>query len=821
MTLFLRYLRYMACFIVLLSSISSYAAPPRWLRYVPKADNPTYRYVIEQATGADEEAAHSKAVAAVLQHAIMSLGLPFNSNQVNTAMTTGTLVSKMAEWKIPVNEVCRYTQVYEGGVRVHVLFQVAVAGNITVDFTPFRNCGNTRDKVDDQMYMRPDEWNIYEMDTYFSSSEELDVNNEMSSHDFKVHLENLVKETLVNELALTDSSLIQLIKTKFHVTKKVGYAIAYMEREWVNKKYMDDVDSEVNICYGLLESAESYIEEKNVGEAKAILARVSDLLVDIEPMISFLNAYSSSRSVDRYIEDVKDIKKQINEKMMRTMGNTQRAKEGKVREYMNLGKDVLSRYLIGDALRYFYAAQLLLMEIPDNDYIVVEDEHLKSEVRASIYIPNKISEILKNIQITCDGYLPENNSNIKLSFRYQGTPVTNMNYWFQSNNSWGDLLPVKDGWSFVTLPEGTKPTKLTLRVEYRYEDDANFDAELPILMKKYKEQLDYDNYAKNEIVFVNTPTRVVAKSSMATSRLTTDISQNYVASRIEEDRHKVSDLDAMGYHDRIMQVCSAIQNQSYQSVFTLFTMSGYEQFEKLIKYGKARVVSTEGCKYIRVGTDVQCRSIPMNFSFTKGKQELENVVFTFNSQGKIDGIQFALEERSARNVMGNVDIDEVARLTLINFLENYKTAFALKRIDYIESIFSEDAVIITGRVLRKTEQTIETQQNQITLDNILYTRMSKGEYIKRLKISFASKEWINVKFGNTAIDSSLQDNTYGIRLVQDYSSSNYGDHGYLFLLVDTSDKEKPIIRVRTWQPDLDSAIPFTIDDYDRMTSGQM
>ena len=36
---------------------------------------------------------------------------------------------------------------------------------------------------------------------------------------------------------------------------------------------------------------------------------------------------------------------------------------------------------------------------------------------------------------------------------------------------------------------------------------------------------------------------------------------------------------------------------------------------------------------------------------------------------------------------------------------------------------------------------------------------------------------------------------------QDYYSSSYGDTGYLFLLVDINDPDKPVISIRTWQPD--------------------
>ena len=830
MTLFSRFsvlTRYVMVCVLLSMSVIALSAPPRWLRYLPKAGNDTYRYVVESATATSEDAAYNKAMGLVLQHSIMSLGLPFNSKQVEQAISTGNLESKIAEWKIPVNPVCRYRQGLEsGGVRVYVLCQVAVAGNIEVLFDDFRNCGNDGDKFAGQMNMRPDQWAMYEMDTYFAAFEERELDPAVEHDEAEEQLKNDVKQAIIDDIALKDSVLMQLIKTQYHRHKNIGYAVAYIEREWVTDKYSDDIEAELDVCYSLVENADSYMSEDNVGEAKALLLRVKEQLSDVEPSIRFLNAYSSSRAVDRYIDDIKELNKLINDKLVQTAGNTQRAKEGKIFEYIKTGQDVLSKQMIGDALRYFYAAQVMLADIENNGHITVKDDGTGNDINANIYLQNKITQILKNIQVTCDGYFPGSNSEVKLSFRYENTPISNLNYSYNANMGWSDSYSVTNGWSAIFLPETNKPNTIHMRIEYRYEDEANFDAELPALMKKYASRFNYDTYAKSIVSIVHAPFKIGNSMHSVATKNTTSVAQNFVANRVEEEEHKVTTLDAAGYHQKIQQVCEAIKSQQFDSIFTLFTMEGYKQFEQLVKYGKARVLTLENCKYIRIGQDVQCRSIPMNFSFSKGKQQLENVVFTFNAQGKIDGLQFALEERSARNVMGDTDIDELSRLTLINFLENYKTAFALKRLDYIESIFSDNAVIITGRVLRTSEQSPEFQnvqmamKNQVVFNNVLYTRMSKEQYIKRLKNSFASKEWINIKFGGTTIDPSVQADTYGIRLVQDYSSNNYGDHGYLFLLVDATDKENPTIRIRTWQPETEGAQPFSMDDYDLLTSGE-
>lgn len=826
-TSFSRLIRLFGCVVLLLSTLSLTAAPPRWMRQLPKASNDNYRYVREDATALSEEEAYNKALARVLQDAIMPLGLAYDSKQVELAIKTGDLKSKITEWRIPINPVCHYRQGLENGaVRVYVLCQVANAGNIDPHFEEFRNCGNDGDDYAGQINLRPSEWSMYEMDTYFAEFEDIDRPSDVDEMTFKSQLEAYAKQSLVDNLMLKDSTLIQMIKTKSHCLKNMGHSVAYINRDWIIDKYTDVVQSDLDTYYTLVDNAETYVADGKMGDAKAILTRVKTQMEEIEPLIRFLTSHASSRTVDRFKEDANALTKRINIQLFQSEGNSQKVREGKIYEYIQTGKDMLDKQMIGNALRYFYAAQILLADTENNEYISVDEDGRK--ISANTYLNTKITEVLKNIQVISDGYMPGSQTEMKLSFRYAREPIANLNFSYNANMGWSDLFPVSNGWSSVVLQENNKPSSMHIRIEYRYVDEANFDPELPALMEKYASKFDYDTQAKS-IISVNTQTVRIGgatSGSIATTKFSTNIAQNYVAESVEEEAHKVSVMDSVSYHNRILQVCDAIKSGNYESVYPLFTQDGYSQFQKLIAYGKARIITTDACRYVCIGTDIQCRSIPMSFTFPKSKQQLENVVFTFNNYGKIDGVQFALEEASARNVMGDNGIDELSRLILINFLENYKTAFALKRLDYIESIFSDDAVIITGRVLRTAEQSPEfkniqqTMDNQVVHGNVLYTRMSKDRYIKRLKNSFDSKEWINIKFGGTTIDQSQQDNTFGVRLVQDYFSNNYGDHGYLFLLIDTSDRENPLIRVRMWQPEIDRDVqPFSMEEYDILTRG--
>ena len=86
--------------------------------------------------------------------------------------------------------------------------------------------------------------------------------------------------------------------------------------------------------------------------------------------------------------------------------------------------------------------------------------------------------------------------------------------------------------------------------------------------------------------------------------------------------------------------------------------------------------------------------------------------------------------------------------------------------------------------------------------------LSKNEYISRLERNFKrdKKNLIHVTFDEIKVvrhpsDLPEYNRTYGVTLHQTYKSEGYNDEGYVFLLWDFMDEEKPKIHVRTWQPD--------------------
>ena len=146
------------------------------------------------------------------------------------------------------------------------------------------------------------------------------------------------------------------------------------------------------------------------------------------------------------------------------------------------------------------------------------------------------------------------------------------------------------------------------------------------------------------------------------------------------------------------------------------------------------------------------------------------------------------------------------RLTLITFLEDYRTAYCLRDIDYINKVFSNDAYIIVGKVLQQSKKKYNDNNELIdTEGKVVYTQLSKQEYLVNFKKSFLSKEFVNIRFDdcNVAKGYNAKDGIYAVQVRQLYYSNNYSDDGILTLAIDMRNDVNPLVRVRVWQVERD------------------
>lgn len=188
-----------------------------------------------------------------------------------------------------------------------------------------------------------------------------------------------------------------------------------------------------------------------------------------------------------------------------------------------------------------------------------------------------------------------------------------------------------------------------------------------------------------------------------------------------------------------------------------------------------------------------------------------NLSISFNAQGQIECVRFAAELASYEKIMRNggkeiTEATDVARRTsILSFVENYRKYYVDMDVQKIENIFADDAIIITGSVVEKAVR--KPDSRKIVKENrVVYNRKTKEEYIAALHKLFNNLEEVSVIFDDIRVvqDPNHKD-IYGVTLLQHWQTKNnrkleYKDLGYLFLLWDFQDPEKPMIHVRTWQP---------------------
>lgn len=144
------------------------------------------------------------------------------------------------------------------------------------------------------------------------------------------------------------------------------------------------------------------------------------------------------------------------------------------------------------------------------------------------------------------------------------------------------------------------------------------------------------------------------------------------------------------------------------------------------------------------------------------------------------------------------ETDAQRRHVILNYCEHLRTAYTSKDIDFLKQVFSEQALIIVGNVVRTKPG---KESDLLPEERVIYNLRTKKEYIERLGKAFAANKNISVKFSDFRImRHPTKDGIYGVSLRQRYKSDRYSDDGYLFLLWDFRNKSMPMIHVRTWQP---------------------
>lgn len=471
---------------------------------------------------------------------------------------------------------------------------------------------------------------------------------------------------------------------------------------------------------------------------------------------------------------------------------------------VDAGKTAESRMMIDEALRNYYWALVLAKTTPEP----VEIEFNDKKGEATSLLPIKIKSVLAMINASVDEI--QDGKNLILGFTYNGKPVSSLNFKYNDGQSIVGPIVARDGIGEASMASIPADGKLHLTYELRFRNEVDpTDSDIA------------GAFNAGLLPNINSSVAIAIKSNSKKKAAAPVLaSAEILAAQPTNDKHSIAMQNADNTDDlqqAVLAVEAAISSNNPKSAFNYFTPEGYTLFANLMaKNGKVTLVGkAQNHNFIIADGYIIGRATNIKRQFRNGKAFMEKLVYRFNPESrKIESVAFALTQRAENDIMNAAaSWPEVSRWAILNFMEDYQTAFALKRTDYINSIFSDDALIITGTILKKLNNAERAFDRSKSLDlggpkDIAYSQLSKTEYIDRLRKIFSTREYVHLQFEDNvtrmidlpAINGINKGAAFGIEIKQRYESTGYSDDGYLTMVFDTRGK-LPIIHVRLWQPD--------------------
>ena len=467
------------------------------------------------------------------------------------------------------------------------------------------------------------------------------------------------------------------------------------------------------------------------------------------------------------------------------------ARKAKIDDLVRAGERAEELTKVGDALRNYYWALKMTISIPEEQRSRMRSEGgmlLTTELR------ERLANILDSVQVSVAKIEKEDDANsVELRFSYKSRPVTSCDYQYFDGFDWLTVA-VKDGVAVAELPADTK--NMQVRLEYEYQKLWKSDPMVNAILEQLPSRLPYPQAEKR--VSVAEVKAVAPEPVKSTKAVAKEMTVDTLTTCNKKEVFNQAEI--------IAPLIKAIESRKYDDVKSLCSENGWKWFVKLIKYGNAKIIERNELQLTAFANGYLVRGIKAAFSFKRNnKTFVEDLVF-YIKDDQIEGINFGLEKSALEDIMRHSMWDAQSRLVLVNFLENYKTAYALERLDYLNAVFSDDALIIVGNKLPQPKVAEITAVDQESYE---HNKLTKSQYMKQLERVFDKQEYVNIQFEDAAVKKTNRTSErYEIIIKQNYYSATYADKGYLYLLADISNPEWPIIHVRVWDEDRNNLMNY-------------
>lgn len=251
-----------------------------------------------------------------------------------------------------------------------------------------------------------------------------------------------------------------------------------------------------------------------------------------------------------------------------------------------------------------------------------------------------------------------------------------------------------------------------------------------------------------------------------------------------------------------------IDNLASQSIGMMWNNVHFRVLDDDIVEHCLRVKSSSGSIIGYQVRNIAVEMKPLDNSYVGDRNQ--EVCINFDRNGKISDFNITMGLQQYMKIIkeGEKLNDMDRRMQILHWVEQFRNAYCQKDINFMENVFSDDALIVTGKVVKREH----TDMKPI---NVEYTTQGKQQYLAGLRRVFRNNGYINVKFDDIEIvRHGAKPNYYGVTLKQGWFTKNYSDEGIVFIVWDFTDEFNPKIMVRTWQPmEIDDKDVFTLNNF--------